>query len=188
MRLSIARMSAGGSATGDAMNRDEAGSTSALLRGAGWPWCSRPSWCSAASASLFGSSEAGGCRPPSSQPGQVFASVGVSTGQRLRPLVGQPDQHAQRTAPASPTPRAARSMPAATSTSPTTSTARSANSRRPALRCRRSPPGCRTRSPLSSTTRETSTWGSRARPTSRSSTRRAAHRPTSGPSPPVRRR
>ena len=96
MRLSIARASAGGSAT---RRRDER-ATARVRRprrrpGVGWPWRSRPSWCSAASAS----SSDRPSRPaptPCSRPGQVFASVGGSQVNVYDPTSGSPRHHAQR--------------------------------------------------------------------------------------------
>ena len=129
-----------------------------------------------------------GADTPIFQSGQVFASVGnslvsVYSQSSGNPLANRPST----TGSTSPTPPAAPSTRRATSTSPTTTQATSANTRRAAPWTGSSPAGCRTPCRWPLTTRATSTWASRRRPTlpsspaPGSSSRTSARWPPSSP-------
>ena len=185
MRLSIARTSAGGSATGDAMKRDDVGFD---VRAATWRRMALVLSAILVLGSIgivFGSSKPAGAATVFA-PGQVFASVGASTVNVYDPTSGdQVDTLNDGTNE----PFTAGSAFDASGNLYVTDDINGTISEY-------SPTGnfdgtfaSGLTNPLSLVfdNRETSTWGSRARPTSPSSTRPARASATSGPSRPVRR-
>ena len=132
MKLSIARTSAGGSATGDAMKRDDLGYD---VRAATWR---RIALVLSAILVLgcigvvFGSSKPAGAATVFAS-GQVFASVGSVQVNVYDPTTGN-QVNTLNDGTGSLSPAGAPSTPTVTSTSPTTAPARSASTRRRHLR------------------------------------------------------